>query len=262
LSRDRPFPSSPYTLEEAVLVTPNGWQLLGNLAPNDSKKIDQTLVNSNLGNTTQYGLINLLGWDTYQTEDIVERRRSSFLQAVTNYNGNISANSDIYLMAWVDGKIKAPASLPGEEPNVTDTMLNVQKLTPEVNAKTGRLMLASSLYHWESSLGDSMETSLYSVPSDGYSLRFRPNTPTHFSEVDSLQFSFGTNNTPQQIHPSIWNFQTEAWQPFNLDAYGMADIPEAQQCIGMDGEILLNIQGDPNSYFDITFVDFTMMVQP
>jgi hypothetical protein len=39
-------------------------------------------------------------------------------------------------------------------------------------------------------------------------------------------------------------------------------VANAWQYIGMDGEISVNIKGDPNGYFDVTFIDFTMMVQP
>jgi hypothetical protein len=123
-------------------------------------------------------------------------------------------------------------------------------------------MLNSSVYGWESSLGNTLTTSSYNLPSGGYSVRFRPSLPLKFSKVDSLRLNLGTSNAPQQVHPSIWNYQTNTWQFLTLDSFGGVDIPNAWQYVGMDGEILLSLQGDPSSYFDVTAIDFTMMVQP
>ncbi|MBK9209405.1 MAG: hypothetical protein IPL71_14310 [Anaerolineales bacterium] len=39
-------------------------------------------------------------------------------------------------------------------------------------------------------------------------------------------------------------------------------IPEAWQYIGMDGKILMDIKGNQVDYFEITAIDFILMVQP
>jgi hypothetical protein len=258
--------SSGHTLTDAVLITPNGWEPLGDIAPNGSKKINLTLGNN--FSPSQYTISTLFGWDTYQqAEDIMKQRHQSFFQSVITPNsgsldGGISTNTGVYLMAWVDGEVSVPATLQGEEASVTDTLFFVEKLTPTLDTKRGKLMLTSGIYEWESSLGDTLTTGSYNLTSDGYNINFRPSLPVHFSEVDSLNFIIGSNNTPQQIKSSLWNFQTENWQPLLLDSYGGVDVPEAWQYVGMDGELLLNIQGDPSSYFDVTSVNFTMMVQP
>jgi hypothetical protein len=141
-------------------------------------------------------------------------------------------------------------------------MFYVEKLTPNMELRPGKLLLNSSVYGWESSLGETLGTSSYNLPSGGYNVDFRRSLPLRFSEVDSLTLTIGTSNTPQQIHPSVWNFQTDTWQVFTLDSFGNAVIPNAWQYVGMDGEVLVNLQGDTNGYFDITSIDFTMMVQP
>jgi hypothetical protein len=255
--------TSGHTLKDALLITPSGWEVLGDIAPNESKKISLTLFNANGTGANRYALTTALGWDALANDKVEERRHSAFFNSVnTSYNDSINANSGVYLMAWMDGEVPTPVTLQDEEPSATDTLYHIEKLTPTVDMKPGNVMLTSSAYGWESSLGDALTTSSYNVPSGGYSINFHPSLPIHFSEVNSLKFSIGTNNAPQQIHPSIWNFQTGDWQVLLLDAYGVVNIPEARQYVGMDGELLLNIQGDPNSYFDITSVDFTMMVQP
>jgi hypothetical protein len=258
--------TSGYTLTDAVLVTPNEWEPLGDIAPNGIKKINLSLDNN--FSPSQYSLSALFGWDSYQqSEDIVKQRHRSFFQSITTPNsgaidGGVSTNTGVYLMGWVDGGVSIPVTLQGEELNATDTLFFVEKLTPKLDIKRGKLMLTSSIYEWESSLGDTLTTSSYNLSSSGYNINFRPSLPIHFTEIDSLKLIIGSNNTPQEIHASLWDFQTKTWQPILLDSYGGVNISQAWQYVGMDGELLLNIQGNPNSYFDVTSINFTMMVQP
>jgi len=254
--------TSGHALKSALLMTPSGWEVLGDIAPNESKKINLTLFDSNGASANRYALATALGWDALSNDKIEERRHAAFFQAInTSYNDTVNANSGVYLMAWVDNEVPTPVTLQDEEPNVTDTLFQIEKLTPALDTKLGKLMLTSSVYGWESSLGDTLLTSSYNLTNSGYNVKFRPSLPIHFSEVDSLSFNIGTTNT-QQVHPSIWNFQTETWQALFLDSYGGVSIPNAWQYVGMDGELLLNIQGDPNGYFDVISIDFTMMVLP
>jgi hypothetical protein len=254
--------TSNYTLKNAALVTPSGWNVIGDIAPNESKDISTTLINnSNTSSTGQYSILAALGLDTY-TDDIDKQRRSLFFQAVTSsVNNVINVNSGIYLMAWVDNEIPAPASLQGKDVKATDTLLYFEKLNPSLKTESGTLMLPSSMYSWESSLGDALTTSYYNISSDGYNLRFQPSLPVHFSKVDSMTLTIGTNVTPDKIQTSLWNVKTKTWTPITLD-YNDTNIPEASQYVGMDGEILMNIKGNQNDYFEITSVDFVLTVQP
>ncbi|CAG1012587.1 hypothetical protein ANAEL_04451 [Anaerolineales bacterium] len=257
--------ASEYELKDAVIIAPGGWEVLGNIGPGESKKINLILSNTNSASISRYALTSAIGWDVLPNDKIEERRRSAFFNAVTtSYNDALGVNSGVYLMAWTDNDISVPVTLRDEKPNVTDTLFHIEKLTPEVELESAKLKLTSSVYGWESSLGDTVLTSSYNLPSNGYNIDFRPTlrVPIHISKVSSLTFTIGTNNAPQQIHPSIWNFQTETWTPLTLGSFGSVTVPEPSQHLGMDGEILLNIQGDPNNYFDIISVDFVLMVQP
>ena len=122
-------------------------------------------------------------------------------------------------------------------------------------------MLTSSIYSWNSSLGDAITTTSYNLSNGGYNVRFQPSLPVHFSKVDSFTLAIGSNTAPNKIHVSLWNTQTKKWTPVILD-FNNTSIPDAWQYVGMDGEILMNITGDPNDYFEITSIDFTLMVQP
>ena len=254
--------TSQYNLKDAVLITPSGWDLIGNMSPNESKNVNTTLINnSNSTATSQYSILTALGLDTYSA-DKDKQRRASFFQAVTVSAGNvINVNSGIYVMAWVDNEIPAPVGLQDQDFNATDTMLYFEKLTPILQTESGTLMLTSSIYSWESSIGDSVTTSYLGFPSEGYVIRFQPSLPVHFNKVDSLALNIGANVTPDKIQTSLWNTQTKTWDFITLDPYN-TDIPEAWQYVGMDGEILMKINGDPNDYVEITSVDFVLMVQP
>jgi hypothetical protein len=164
-------------------------------------------------------------------------------------------------MGWVDNEIPAPAGLQDQAINATDTLLYFEKLTPALETESGTIMLTSSIYSWDSSLGDAITTSYYNLSEGGYNLRFQPSLPVHFSKVDSLTLAIGSNTAPDKIHVSLWNTQTKTWTPIILDINNTS-VPDAWQYVGMDGEILMNITGDPNDYFEITAIDFTLMVQP
>jgi hypothetical protein len=254
--------TSQYTLKDAVLITPSGWNVIGNMAPNESKDVNTTLKNnSNSSATSQYAILTALGLDTYSA-DVDKQRHASFFQAVTASAGNvINVNSGIYLMAWVDNEIPAPIGLQDQDFNATDTMLYFEKLTPTLQTESGALMLTSSIYSWESSLGDTITTSYYNIPSGGYTIRFQPSLPVRFNKVNSLALNIGANVIPDKIQTSFWNTQTKTWDSITLDPYN-TDIPEAWQYIGMDGEISMNINGDSNDYIEITSIDFVLMVQP
>jgi hypothetical protein len=97
-------------------------------------------------------------------------------------------------MAWVDNEIPVPVDLQIKTQH-TDT-LHFEKLTPALKTESGALMLTSSIYSWESSLGDSITTSYYNLSDGGYSIRFQPSLPVHFSKVDSLTLTIGSNTLP------------------------------------------------------------------
>lgn len=255
--------TSGHTLKNTLLITPGGWETLGEFAPNENKKVKVTQFNGNGSNANRYTLTTALGWDSLSNDQKEQQRHSQFFQAVnTSYTDTINANAGIYLMAWIDDEIPVPITLQSKETKQTDTLFYIEKLTPTLEIQSEKIMLTSGVYGWESSLGDTLITNSNNLQSGGYNIRFQPSLPIHFSRVDGLTFNIGTNNMPQQVHPNLWNFQTKIWQPFALNSYGGFSLPNASQYVGMDGEILLNIQGDTNSYFDVTSIDFSLMVQP
>jgi hypothetical protein len=165
-------------------------------------------------------------------------------------------------MGWVDNGIPAPVGLQGKAINATDTLLYFDKLTPALQTESGELMLTSSIYSWESSLGDTITTSNYSLSNGGYNIHFQPSLPVHFSKVDSLKLTISTNAQPGKIQTSLWNFEKKTWTIIPMISYDTI-ISEAHQYVGMDGEIQMNLSSrNQNDYFDITAIDFVLMVQP
>lgn len=255
--------TSNYTISEAVLVTPSGWEILGDLPPNETAKVNISLANSSsTTSTSQYTIMTNLGFDTYaySNKDIEQRRRASFFQANTgSSSGSINVNSGVYLMGWVD-EISMPTGLQDQAFESVDTMLYFEKLIPTLKTESRTLVLTSSIYAWESSIND-LTTASYNIPSGGYSIHFQPSLPVHFSRVDTLTLNIENTVAPDKIQASLWNFESNVWTLIPLTFYS-TDIPEAGQYVGADGEIRLNINGDPNNYVDITAVNFTLMVQP
>jgi hypothetical protein len=256
--------SGNFTLKNAALVTSSGWEIIGDLAPNESRSIHTTLINnSNSASASQFTIQAAFGWDPYANDNIDDRRHAALFQSVTASPSNVvNVNSGVYLMGWIDNEIPAPIGLQDQNFNVIDTLLYFEKLAPALEINKGDLMLTSSIFSWESSLGDSLTTSYYNVPSSGYNVRFQPSLPVHFSSVDSLTLTIGTSTTPDKLQISLWDPHSKTWASIPLGLFYTVDIPDPWKYVGMDGEILMNINGDPNDYFEITAIDFTLMVQP
>lgn len=253
-----------YTLEDVVLVTPTGWETLGDIAPGESKKVRYVLSsNSAIANSSAYNLVTQLGMDPYTNDDLVAKRRTALFQSISDVYGRINVTSGIYLMAWVEDKVPTPVSLKDKEAGTTDTLLYFRELTPSLESGQGTITLTSGVYQWESSRGNVLLTNSSDIGSDGYSLRFQPGVPVKFGRVVSLSLSIATNaSVPYAPSISLWDYQARLWQPFTPNAYGAVEVTNPEQYVGMDGEIMLNLQGDPNIYFDITSIDFTLKVHP
>jgi len=249
--------ASAYILKDAVLVTPIGWIKIGDLPPNKTEKINYILTNIPSNSPIDmYAVFSLLG-----TDDIEQRRRASFFQAnITSTTGYVNMNSGIYLMGWVDG-IPAPVGLQDQTFDPIDTALYFKALTPAVKTKAGPLMLTSSIYGWESSLGNSITAQMYQLSENGYTVRFQPSLPIHFSAVDSLTLHIESNVTPDKIQASLWNVEENTWDIISI-SYNDTAVPDASKYIGADGEIILKLNGNPNDYVEITSINFTLMVQP
>lgn len=256
--------NSNYTISDAVLVTSSGWEILGDLLPNESATVDLSLTNNtSTTSTNQYVIMAQLGMDTYanSTKDTDQQRRASFFKAITASPSNsIHVNSGVYLMGWVD-EIPAPAGLKDQPFESIDTMLVFEKLDPGLKTEFGTLMLTSSIYAWESTLGDSITTANYNLSDDGYTLHFQPSLPVNFSKVDSLTLNIESTAASDKIQATLWNFENNTWTLIPL-TFNSTNVAEAWQYIGTDGEIKLNMSGDPNDYVEITAVNFTLMVQP
>ena len=258
--------TSNSTLRGAALVTPSGWIKIGDLPPNKTEKVDYSLTNiSSNSPMDMYTILSVLGLDSYSyppySDDVDKRRRASFFQASTTSTGSyVNMNSGIYLMGWVD-KTPALAGLQDQAFESIDTILYFKMLTPALKTEAGPLMLTSSIYGWESSLGDAITAQSYQLSEDGYTVRFQPSMPIHFSEVDSLTLHIESNVTPDKIQASLWNVENNSWMLIPL-TMGNTDVPNARQYVGADGEIRLKLTGNQNDYIEITSVNFTLMVQP
>jgi len=255
-----------YTLREAVLITPSGWIKIGDLAPNKTEKVKYSLSNALCNSPLDvYSASSIAGLDPYAyptpSDDTDLARRSTFFQAnLTSTGGYVNMNWGIYLMGWVDA-IPAPASLQGKTLDAIDTMLYFEMLTPAVKTKAGPLMLTSSIYAWESSLGDTISAQSTQFSEDGYIIRFQPGVPVHFSEADSLALYIESNVTPYKIQASLWNVEENIWTLVPMTS-NKTDVPDAWQYVGADGEIRLKLDGDQNDYIEIKSVNFELMVQP
>lgn len=254
--------TSKYTLRDAILVTPNEWLPLGDLAPNATKQIAQLRLNApNPQPIDVSGIMSTLGLRAYPapTDSVEERRRAAFLQAALPSNNNSLALSGVYLMGWLD-EIPAPIGLQDQSIKPIDTTLYFEKLAPSVSMQAKKIVLTSSLYHWESSLAGNALSS-YSIPQGGYVVRYQPSIPVHLSAVDSLEFTLQTSAAPNKIEVSLWNFESKTWDIISL-SFNLTSVPNAPKYVGTNGEIRFKISGSSNDYIDVQGINFTLRAQP
>jgi len=251
--------TSGHALREAVLVTPGEWYALGDFAPNQSKKINRTLFT--MPNPIEIqNLLSDLGMVYYSSSaDRALTRRSAFFRAnVIGTSGNITNAPGIYLMGWLDD-VSAPVDLQDQNSETVDTMLYFQKIAPYVVSNLQYFTLNSSLYDWESSIG---EIATNRIPSDGYDIRFQLGEPVDFSEVVSLDVNVINNGAPGKAQAALWNFEEKTWDEVSLSWSTSTNVSSPARYVGANGEIRMRLTADQNDYVQIYSVNFSLGVMP
>lgn len=248
--------ASAYLLKDAALVTSDEWISIGDLKPNETYNAKHTFTDQPaIPPVDIYSIMNKLNLNE-NASAMDERRRALFFQSVVSYNLPL-APSGIYLMGWVDA-VSLPVGLKDEQGEAVDTMLYFQKLEPALTALSSRpFTVTSHAYQWQSSINTLATTN---IPEDGYEIRFQPDLPLRVGEASALNFNIQTSAAFNQVAFSIWDFQQKTWEQIPLSFN--VSIPNAQNYLGMDGEIRVMFDVDQNSYTEIRSVDFTLEAQP
>jgi len=254
---------SPYTLQDAFLVTPGQWSRLGDLAPGETKQINVSLVGGANGpvfyNLSAMDILSI-NYPSLERNDELARR-NAFLQAVLSSEYGVNkGNWGIYLMGWID-EAMLPVGLQDQKFKTIDTMLYIDMLSPSLETGRNELILPASLFAWEASEPNVSPYYVAGLPPGGYTLRFKPALPIHFREIESLNLSFRSNASPGEVSASVWNYQAKTWDEIQLTG-GQTTIQEPDDYVGPGNEVTIKIVSRRSDWTEITASSITLVVQP
>jgi hypothetical protein len=254
---------SDFILRDAYLITPSGWNSLGDIGAGRSKFVSRSLV-VDTNNTTAplFDPYSMFGYGApFPQNDIVSARRFAFLQTVMSYDyQRVDTNWGIYLLGWADQPV-LPVSLRDHKSDSVDTMLYIHSLTPNVKISATSIKIPISLMTWES---NSLSASPYytsSIPPGGYELRFKPAFPIPFREVESLMLTLFTSALPGELTVSTWDFDRQTWVPVSRTSQSMA-IPSPARYVSSSGEVRLKITTTRSDWVEVRGSFVTLVVKP
>lgn len=258
---------SNVTLQNAFLVTPGSVTQLGNLSPGQSQPVRLSLqLDYNtpgfyqMDSNPYANNYDLLGGD----ENDAAVRQNALLRAAVlpQYYDQKPANWGIYLMGWVETPL-LPVGLAKINEKTLDTTFYIHALTPAFRLEGETQLWSNALFAWESSQPDaSPYSSSYGRVNQGYSLRFRPAIPLHFSEVVSLTLTLEGSALPSQISLELWDYDNKIWSRVEFTAWGQLDIADPERFVGPGGEVQIQLKGNPDLYDQIYESSINLVVRP
>jgi hypothetical protein len=254
--------NSEFALNDAILITPGGWENLGDLQPGKSRQVNVSLSPGSNGpefyTLDPMSILNISYTDIQS--NVSSARHYALLQNVLapDYQRN-DGNWGIYLMGWVDQPV-LPVSLKDKRSKTVDTMLYFHQISPAVQSEGDEVTLPVSLFAWESS---TPEVSPYygQLSSGGYELRFRPGIPIHFRTIKAMRFLLTSNALPDELIASAWDYEAKDWVQISYGTYS-TDIPDPQRYVGPNGEIRIRVTVNRSDWTEITASSIQLVVEP
>jgi hypothetical protein len=255
--------ASPYTLQNAILVTSGEWQRLGDMPPGSKQSANISMIASPSGpefyilDTPSILGVNYFGGQV-SPED---QRRVALMDAAlgTAYSTKV-ANWGVYLMGWVDEPLTS-IGLQDKNFESIDTTLYILMLSPKSNIESGLVRLTPSMFVWETSSPGNTPFSSRGIPVGGYILRFRPAIPIPFRSVNSLSLDINSIAPPGEVLVSLWDFEQGAWIQVEGIHWGGNEISDPERYVAKDGEIRLKVDGNQSNYTEIQSSHFTLVVE-
>jgi hypothetical protein len=252
-----------YPLRDAVLVTPGGYEELGDLSPGDaSPELDLSLQGSS-GGMSYYDIFpsSYYGSPWRSVDDEESVRKETLFQAALSSNSAYISNWGIFLMGWLD-ESALEAGLRDVQPRVAGATLYIAALEPSVAYGPGLLRLPASLFAWESSLPDRSPYSGYGFPPEGHVLRFTIALPLPDMSVRVLTLDLDGPAGADFPRASLWDFESETWTPVQYQSWGSIDVPAPWRYVSADGEVRLKLEGDQSGWYEIYRSTVTLVVGP
>lgn len=282
--------SSPYTLEDAVIITTSHSWSLGDIPPGQTIKLDLGISGGTSGPTNNPGVVKpvpppggspglvysyfnsvdaILGTSNYW-QDRETYRRYNFLTsfAFSSYYGTgyMQVNG-FYLAAWSQDQV-IPVSIANRQTDGEDTTLFMIALTPEFFSTESVLTLEPSMFSWrqlESSNNPATPYNMYLYSSGNYALEFDPVYKIDFKKVKSLIFTIDAINGSavpnlNLVTFSLYNFSLGEYEPVEGITWGDNEIPDADRYVSPTGVIRLKVDSELG-YLELSRTDFTLVIE-
>ena len=256
---------SQATLKEAVLVTPAGFQELGDLPAGATSPPIDVSFDATAGGKSYSEIYPSSYYDygiPWAEADGEEKARKEFLfQAAVASQAYTAANWGIYLMGWLDESL-LQAGLQETPFRTSGATLYVVMLRPSFAYGAGLLRLTPPLFAWESSDPNfSPYQEGWRLPAEGLVLRFKAAVPLSGVSVRrlSLDLDGSTSDRPQAF---LWDFERNEWVEVSYSSWGSIDISAPWRYVTPDGEIRLKLEGDQNGSYDLYHSLVTLVVGP
>jgi hypothetical protein len=259
--------ASPYTLRQAILVTPGDWKRLGDIPAGSSREVAVAI-----STTSSYGP----SFYTFDSEEILNVdyadlqedydafRRNEFLNAIWEPDyGYTDSNWGVYLMGWLDAPM-LPIGLQKKQFDVEDTTLYIVLLDPNFKTPPGQVRLTPSLFAWDTSLESATPYSNPDIPAAGYTLRFRVGFPIKYSSVEEMTLNLNVGSGASITDVSVYIFDITSGEFVRLKGLrrGNNNIPDPWRYVGPGGDILIKIDTATNNYVEINPSTITLVVNP
>ncbi len=256
---------SQATLKEAVLVTPAGFEELGDLpAGSTSPPIDVSFGATSGGKSYSkiFPSSYYYGISLVEAGEEEKARKEFLFQAAVAPQAYTAANWGIYLMGWLD-ESPLQASLQETSSRMTGATLYVVMLRPSFAYGAGLLRLTPPLFAWESSHSDfSPYQSSWRLPAEGLVLRFKAAPPLPEVSVRGLSLDLDGSTTSDRPLAFLWDFERSEWVEVPYPSWGSIDISAPWRYVTPDGEIRLKLEGDQNGSYELYHSLVTLAVGP
>lgn len=259
---------SQIVLKDAILVTPAGFEMLGDLSPGETSQPVKVVFGVASGGAPYSDIFSsplyFPGTPWMQTVEEGEARQGMLFRAALASNTYLAVNWGIYLLGWLDEPL-LQANLQDAQPRVTGATLYALQLLPSTTYGAGLLHITPPLFAWEASMPDRTPyNGGYGLPPEGLVLRFKvalplPQEASVRTLTLDLDGSSGSNALPAA---SLWDFERGEWVAVPYSAWGKIDVPAPWRYVGPDREVRLSLEGNQNDWYELYHATVILVVGP
>lgn len=267
---------SNVNLTDCTLIYPDGFKTLGGLAVGADRPI---LEQIDYLAPTHFTSGAYTGTSSYYIDDIFAQSIYADYQTSKKYNllgavfgGYEMPNVGFLLVCWDETQVPYTLSLPGRK---TDSeSLTAYLISPNVAIGTSDALLSISpaFFSWIIPEGNDFSYDspdyMYFGYLDSAEIYYSLNVQIDYTQTETLILhlegdSAGRSDFPLDVF--FWNFESDEWDRQNVSDWGDFSLANPAAYVsdkGSEIRVMLNENGNGGGTFDVTRVDFSLVVEP